>query len=152
MKTKTRKSVFIAVGAILVALAVTFFYAALTTMPETNRQWKSASVQATGTIVEVRQEFRNRAYLYYPVVDFPTKEGKMVRFYPNVYSANPSGYRQGERIAVRYRESDPQAAYVDSDTLDAATIRATIGFGIFLLIAGGGMIVAGVRTKDPAAS
>lgn len=152
MNTNTKKTVFIAVGALLVALAGTFFYAALSAMPETNRWWKSASVQATGTIVEVRQEFRNRTYLYFPVVEFPTKEGRTVRFNPNVFSANPSGYRQGDRIAVRYMENDPGTAYVDSDTLDTATIWATIAFGILLLAVGGGMMVAGVRIKNPAAS
>lgn len=152
MNSKTKKTVYLAVGALLVALSGTFFYAALSAMPETNRLWKSASVQATGTIAEVRQEFRNRTYLYYPVVDFQTKEGRMVRFSPNVFSANPSGYRQGDRIAVRYRDNDPNTAYVDSDTLDAATIWATIAFGILLLAVGGVMMVAGLKIKDPASA
>jgi hypothetical protein len=149
MSTKAKRAVLIGGGALLLALAGVFFYAAVRSMPETNRWWKSASVSAAGVIVDVRQEYRNRAYLYYPVVEFQAKEGKTVRFYPNVFSALPGDFRKGGRIAVRYREGDPGTAYVDSDSLDTATIAATAVFGILLLAFGVLLLALGLRKGAP---
>jgi hypothetical protein len=151
MSLTTKKLLLFAAGAACIGLACLFFYSSLVTIPATNEWWKNESVQTSGTIVEVRQDYRNRVYVYYPVIEFRTAGGESIRFAPNIFSSSRDTYAPGRAIAVRYSRSNPHTAYIDSESLDTGTIWATVIFGAFLLLAGMGLVIAGMR-KKPAAS
>ncbi len=151
MSLTTKKLLLFTAGAACIALACLFFYSSLVTIPATNEWWKNESVQTSGTIVEVRQDYRNRVYVYYPVIEFRTAGGESIRFSPNIFSSSPDTYAPGRPIAVRYSRNNPRTAYIDSESLDTGTIWATLIFGAGLLLAGLWLVIAGVR-KKPAAN
>jgi uncharacterized membrane protein YbhN (UPF0104 family) len=59
MSLTTKKLLLFAAGAACLGLACLFFYSSLVTIPETSAWWNTESLQTTGTVVEVRRDYRN---------------------------------------------------------------------------------------------
>lgn len=71
---------------------------------------------------------RGRTYIFYPVVEFRTAEGEVIRFQGSSGSSPPS-YRVGDTVRVRYDPQTPQSAVIDSwwDVLIPLIIMIAIG-------------------------
>jgi hypothetical protein len=71
---------------------------------------------------------RGRTYIFYPVVEFRTAEGEVIRFQGSSGS-NPPEYRVGDTVRVRYDPHIPQSAVIDSwwDVLIPLIIMIAIG-------------------------
>lgn len=72
---------------------------------------------AEGKVVEVVSRTKTssgeRKTYFYPVVEFRTADGESVRFESSTGS-NPSAYRVGDAVKVRYDLQTPQSAVIDS--------------------------------------
>jgi hypothetical protein len=71
---------------------------------------------------------RGRTYIFYPVVEFRTAEGEIIRF-EGSSGSNPPMYRVGDTVRVRYDPHIPQSAVIDSwwDVLIPLIIMIAIG-------------------------
>jgi len=98
-----------------------------------SRQSRVAAMLSThGEVVDVvsrstLSDGRTRTYLY-PVVEFRTAEGEVIRFQGSSGS-NPPEYRVGDTVRVRYDPHIPQSAVIDSwwDVLMPLIIMIAIG-------------------------
>jgi hypothetical protein len=72
---------------------------------------------AEGRVVDVVSRTKTsggeRKTYFYPVVEFRTADGERVRFESSTGS-NPSSYRVGDTVRVRYDPQTPQSALIDS--------------------------------------
>ncbi len=73
------------------------------------------AVHATGTVAELAEKegSDNHSTIYYPVVEFTTADGRVMRF-ESATGSNPSMYRQGQEVKVLYNPADPAHAMIDS--------------------------------------
>ncbi|WP_448541587.1 DUF3592 domain-containing protein, partial [Roseiflexus sp.] len=71
---------------------------------------------------------------FYPVVEFRTADGESVRFEGSTGS-NPSAYRVGDTVNVRYDPQTPQSALIDSWELWLPS-GIVIGVGGFFALMG----------------
>lgn len=83
------------------------------------QEYIAASARATGTVIEVVSQTRTQDGVqktyFYPIVEFKTPAGEVVRFQDSTGS-NPPAYREGETVEVLYDLLTPQAATVASWT------------------------------------
>ena len=104
-----------------------------------SRQSRVAAMLSTqGEVVDVvsrstLSDGRTRTYLY-PVVEFRTAEGEVIRFQGSSGS-NPPEYRVGDTVRVRYDPHIPQSAVIDSwwDVLMPLIIVIAIGGSLTLV-------------------
>jgi hypothetical protein len=66
-----------------------------------------------GRVVELVERKSDKGYLYAPRVEFISKENETVTFISGLYS-NPARYREGQAVPVRYSQTNPQGAEIDS--------------------------------------
>ncbi len=105
-------------------------------------QWRTftqnqiaAMLTSEGRVVEVISRTKTsggeRKTYFYPVVEFRTADGESVRFEGSTGS-NPSSYRVGDTVRVRYDPQTPQSAVIDSwrDVLMPLIIMIAIGGGL----------------------
>ena len=136
----------LASGIIFAALGGVFIYSAIFMMPGFDGEWKDASLQAEGTVVKVRETYRNRAYCEYPVIQYSTQDNRSLTFTANdCYPKNT--YRVGRKVNVRYSKSDPSNAFLDHGENDLSTEIAVVVFGLFLLAFGAVLIVVSVKKE-----
>ncbi len=104
-----------------------------------SRQSRVAAMLSTqGEVVDVvsrstLSDGRTKTYLY-PVVEFRTAEGEVIRFQGSSGS-NPLEYRVGDTVRVRYDPHIPQSAVIDSwwDVLMPLIIVIAIGGSLTLV-------------------
>lgn len=106
------------------------------------QEYVAASVHTSGTVIEVVSQTRTRGGehrpLFYPVVEFKTPAGEVVRFQDRTGS-NPPAHRVGETVEVLYDPARPEAATIASWT--NLWLPSTV-----LLAAGGIFVLFGVLT------
>jgi len=106
------------------------------------QEYIAASVHTSGTVIEIVSQTSTRdgehRPLFYPVVEFTTPAGQVVRFQDRTGS-NPPAYRVGETVEVLYDPARPEAATIASWT-------NLWLFPIILLAAGGLFVLSGVLT------
>lgn len=96
-------------------------------------------VTAQGTVVEVvartRMSDGERKTSFYPIVEFRTAAGDVIRFESSTGS-NPPSHRVGETVNIFYNPQTPQDALIDSwDLWIPSTIVMGVG-SVFALIGG----------------
>jgi len=71
---------------------------------------------------------------FYPIIEFRTAEGQLIRF-EGRSGSNPPSYRIGDAVRVRYNPQLPQDAYIDSwwELWSPVVIATGVG-GMFALI------------------
>ena len=93
---------------------------------------------AEGRVVDVVSRTKTsggeRKTNFYPVVEFRTADGESVRFESSTGS-NPSAYRVGDAVKVRYDPQTPQSAVIDSWELWLPS-SIVIGVGGFFALIG----------------
>ena len=93
---------------------------------------------AEGKVVEVVSRTKTssgeRKTYFYPVVEFRTPDGEVIRFESSTGS-NPSSYRVGDTVRVYYDPQAPQSAMIDSWALWLLPI-IFIGVGGFFALMG----------------
>lgn len=134
----------LAVGICAAVLGLFMLRGAITTMPETDKWWKENSLPAKGTVIELRETFRNKAWCYYPVITFKDVSGTMYTFTPDMCYSKGS-YSPGSHVAVRYKKDNPSVAYIDSPSGDRDTIIIVYVMSGLILITGIAFIVSGVK-------
>lgn len=77
------------------------------------RAFVAAASHARGTVVEIVAHTRGSDTLFYPVVEFTTPEGQVVRFQDR-NGSNPPAHRVGETVDVLYDPARPQVAAIAS--------------------------------------
>jgi hypothetical protein len=93
---------------------------------------------AEGRVVDVVSRTKTsggeRKTYFYPVVEFRTAEGEVIRFQGSSGS-NPPEYRVGDTVRVRYDPHIPQSAVIDSwwDVLMPLIIVIAIGGSLTLV-------------------
>lgn len=136
----------LAAGIIIIGLGVFFIYAAIFLMPGYDREWRDSSLKTQGTVIELRETYRNRAYCYYPVIQYATQDNRTLTFTPDTcYSKN--AYPVGRKVSVRYGKKDAARAYIDLGENDRSSEIALIIFSLFLLSCGTVFIVISLRKK-----
>lgn len=125
-------------GLIAVAIGLGILYLGQLWRAHTQNQI-TAMVKAQGTVIEVvsrtkTQSGESKTY-FYPVVEFRTAEGAVVRFEDSTGS-NPSAHRVGDAVEVLYDPQTPQSAMIDSWVLWLPS-TIVIGFGGFIAFIGG---------------
>ncbi len=140
----------LAAGIVLTGLACFFIYNAIFVVPGDERRWRETTVPATGTVAEVRETYRNRAYCDHLVIRFAAGNNQAVTFTP--YDCYSKGvYRVGQAVRIRYNPDNPSSAYIDLGENDRSTSIAMIAMGAVMLIAGIAFLVASVKKEAPAA-
>ena len=106
-------------------LGIVFFLIGLTLLIagflsyQYNQKFIAGSVVTTGTVVDLARKTSTsgdsspNSYVYYPVIQFKTKNGSLIEFRSNVGS-NPPSFRKGDQVQVRYLEKDPYKARINS--------------------------------------
>lgn len=136
----------LATGIILIGLGVFFVYAAMFLMPGYDKEWIDSSLRTQGTVIELRETYRNRAYCYYPVIQYATQDNRTLTFIPDTcYSKN--AYPVGRKVSVRYGKKDAAQAYIDLGENDRSSEIALIIFSLFLFAGGAVFIVISVRKE-----
>ncbi len=108
-------------------------------------QWRTftqnqiaAMLTSEGRVVDVVSRTKTsggeRKTYFYPVVEFRTADGESVRFESSTGS-NPSSYRVGDTVRVRYDPQTPQSALIDSWELWLPS-GIVIGVGGFFALMG----------------
>ena len=104
---------------------------------------KMKGVSARGILVDHRAEVvthtdadtgrSSESSVYYPIVEFHTKDGRSVRFKSGTGSGPPS-YKKGEAVPVRYYANDPTKAEIDSflTLWGGSLIACVLGAAFFL--------------------
>jgi hypothetical protein len=92
----------------------------------------SAWINAGGLVTSVVSHSIGAAnFHYYPVVEFRTQAGKMVRFESEL-GFYPARHKPGQTVSVWYDPADPERAMLD---LAAAKWTAPLALGVFGAIA-----------------
>jgi hypothetical protein len=126
-----------ALGPAAMFLAITAFFGGRSTIAVL------AGERVPATVVDYS---RNRKGGGTPIVEFSTKSGARVRF-EGTASSTPPEYEVGEAIHVRYLESHPGLAVIDS-FLEMWVLAVVCGpLGIVGVVVGISMCVAGFRRK-----
>ncbi len=60
------------------------------------------------TIIEMVKHISSKSTTYFPVVEYETSTGEMIRIQSSTGSgSNPNAYKPGEKVNIIYSESDP---------------------------------------------
>lgn len=104
------------------------------------------AVKAQGTVVEIVSRRTTsggeRKTYFYPVVEFRTPAGDVIRFTESSTGSNPPSYRVGQTVNILYNPQTPQDARIDSWDLWIPSIIAMSVGGIFTLIGVRGILNA----------
>ncbi len=134
MRVSIMKYVFIAFGAVFIAVAVT--------TANHTRTFVSHARTAHGTVIDLVRHRSSNSNAYAPEVRFVTADGQFVQFTSTISSAPPS-YATGEAVDVLYRPLAPVDARIASFTsLWADTLMFGAMGSIFFLVSTGIMLSA----------
>lgn len=111
------------------------------------RRFAQRSIQTVGTVIDIRSAatIPDSGYLgvtKVPLVRFLDHRGETIEFTSNVGS-NPSRYRRGDTVAVRYPPSGPSEARIAG----AGTIAFPAIFGVLGLVFVGASAVMMAATR-----
>lgn len=133
-----------AAGTLLILLALFMAFRSWMLLPESMEWWNNNSVSTKGTVIQLRETYRNRSYCYYPVIEFTAGDGKYYTF--TTYDCYSKGtYSIDQSVPVRYLRSDPSTAYLDSKAHDAATVIAIYAICAIMLLAGTVLLLLSIR-------
>jgi len=134
-------------GIALTFLAVFMIHGSLTVLPEANESWEKNSIQVSGTVIDLKETFRNKTYCDYIVIEFISREGEKITFTP--YDCYSKGsFTIGKQVAVRYKKDDSSQAYIDSPSHDKASNTAVYIISGLLLISGISLIAYGFKGNE----
>lgn len=134
-------------GSALTALALVFIYSAIFVMPANDREWQNASSKTTGTIVELRETYRSRAYCDHLVIQYTAPDNRKLSFTP--YDCYSKGtYHVGQRVNIRYSTGNPSIAYMDHGDNDRSTSIALLAFSALMLVCGIWLCAVSFRRKE----
>ena len=134
-------------GTALAALAVFMIYGVFTLSPDEKEWWEKNSMRTRGTVIELKEAYRNKIYCDYPVIEFSADDGKKYSFSP-VECYSKGVFTTGKPVAVRYKKNNPSMAFIDSPSHDRATNIAIYVFAVFLLFCGAALIVWGIKGSE----
>ncbi len=138
-------------GSVLTALALVFIYSAVFVMPANDQEWQHASAQTTGTVIELRETYRNRAYCDHLVIQYNAPDNRKLSFTP--YDCYSKGtFHVGQQVSVRYNTGNPSIAYMDHGDNDQSTSIALLAFSALLLVIGIWFIAVSFRKKESPAA
>ena len=133
----------ILVGAVMVGIGVKALL--------DGRRFIATAVEARGVVVEVAEvreydsDLERDVTRPYPVVEFVTARGQVVRYQPPM-SSNPPDYRLGGPLKVLYDPADPQHAVLDTwdDVWKMGVVFVSVGLllmafnaAVYLLVRSG---------------
>jgi hypothetical protein len=95
------------VALVCLALGVGMLLASVATFVHTKR-FTAGAEHATGTVIDLSEDFTSDGTVYYPVVRFTTAAGRTVEFGSSSGSSSPPDV--GDRVEVLYDLDDPQDA------------------------------------------
>jgi hypothetical protein len=135
--------IYLAIGAIFLALGVYFFSQELGFLQRAEK--------LTGTVTDnvASTSYQNEHYStdYCPVVDFQTQEGRNVEYTSDVCQAPPN-YAVGQKVTIYYDPKDPNAIQMpDKYGGQYAGVFIPGIIGIVFLLIGLGMYWAGVLRR-----
>lgn len=106
---------------IFASLIGVFFFCAFVLMvvgilktPQFDKEWREISVTSTGRVVGSINDYRNRVYVHYPVVEYVLPNGATSSFESET-SFNRSVYKVGTVVPVTYSKEDPTVVFIDND-------------------------------------
>ena len=127
--------IFLVIGAVMIGLAIFFF--------SRTRRFLRSALDATGTILELRESSgSDGGTVYSAVVEFPTTDGRRIRWEESMASNPPAG-QPGEQLVMKYDPANPQKARIAKATrmlfmpmLFGGLGLLFLGLGVVLTIAG----------------
>ena len=127
--------IFLGIGAVMIGLAIIFF--------SRTRRFLRTAVEATGTILELRESSGSEGgTVYSAVVEFQTADGRSIRWEESMASNPPAG-QPGEQLVMKYDPANPQKARIAKATrmwfmpmLFGGLGLLFLGLGVVLTIAG----------------
>lgn len=126
------KTAFLLSGLTMLTLAVYHFVPAY--------HFKSRAQETEGVVVTLHATHSGKSTIYWPMIEFRTRDSRVVRF-RSLSGSNPPSYEVGERVRVLYDESAPDKARIDSFMSMWSLVLILgglgcvfffIGFGLFL--------------------
>jgi hypothetical protein len=132
------------IGLALVVVACVMFICAASLEVET-RQFVANARTTPGRVIRLERSSSGRSSIYYPIVQFRTAEGQIVKFRSSL--ANVAAL--GQAVQVLYAPTDPSDAHIDSyKTLWFwPTLFAGLA-AVFFLVGGRILWAAGKEKKD----
>jgi hypothetical protein len=95
--------------------------------------WKSVSGMVTKV---VSHTISSSNFHYYPVIEFQTKTGKIVRFESDL-GFYPAKHKQGQQVSVWYDEGNPKNAMLNLKAAKWIVPSVLWAFGVIAIIIGG---------------
>ena len=132
------------IGLLFILLGTAVLISGVVTAIRQTRQSAHAS-KAKGTVVGLVRRGLNpgSAGVHCPVVEFVTATGQPVRF-ESEFGTMPASHRVGQVVDVRYDPMDVNKAEVDSVTTRWLVPGCMSAMGLFFLLGGTVLFVAGV--------
>lgn len=128
--------IFLGVAAVMLGLGIFFFVR--------TRRFLRTAVEATGTIIELRESSGSEGgTVYSAVVDFQTADGRSIRWEESMASNPPAG-QPGEQLVMKYDPANPQRARIAKATRMWFMPVLFGGLGVLFLGLGVVLTVAGI--------
>lgn len=128
--------IFLGVAAVMLGLGIFFLVR--------TRRFLRTAVEATGTIIELRESSGSEGgTVYSAVVDFQTADGRSIRWEESMASNPPAG-QPGEQLVMKYDPANPQRARIAKATRMWFMPVLFGGLGVLFLGLGVVLTVAGI--------
>ncbi len=127
-----KKKIIIGVVGIFFLGATVLMMIGVFKTPQFDREWREISVTSTGVVVDTINDYRNRAYVHYPVVEYVLPNGTTSSFESET-SFSRSVYKVGTVVPITYSKNDPAVVFIDNDPESKGMRIALVAMGVVYL-------------------